>query len=75
VPNNVVESVKSKVRESHSIGDFGAAGFAGNDDLSLDAMESLGDNGDGHRLLVFACDGRKTFVLLAYAGVEAVGPR
>jgi hypothetical protein len=69
----VVDSVKSEVCKSRSI-DFGNLGFAGNDDLSLDARESLGDNGDGRRLFVFAHDGCEGFVLLAYSSVEAFGP-
>jgi hypothetical protein len=56
VPDGVVESVKSVFREFRSI-DIGDAGFIGNYDLSLDVRESLGDNGDGHRLLVSARDG------------------
>jgi hypothetical protein len=75
VPDGVVESVKSIVREFRSI-IFGDVGFTGNDDLSLDARESLGDNGDGCRLLVVARDSCIWFfVLLAYAGVEAISPR
>jgi hypothetical protein len=49
-------------------------GFAGDDDLSLNAREGFGDNGDRCRLVVFARDGRKGFVSLAYAGIEAFGP-
>jgi hypothetical protein len=50
-------------------------GLAGKEDLSLDAREGLGDDGDRCRFLVLAHDGRKWFVLLlAYTGVEAFGP-
>jgi hypothetical protein len=51
-------------------------GIAGNDGFPLDAWESLGENGDGCRLLLFAHDGCKGLflLLLAYASVEAFGP-
>jgi hypothetical protein len=47
-------------------------GIAGKEDLSLNAREGFGENGDGCRLLVFARDSCKGFVLLlVYASVEA----
>jgi hypothetical protein len=52
----MVKSVKSVVKEFCSI-DISDVGFIGNDDLSLDMRESLGDNGDGYRLLVSTHDG------------------
>jgi hypothetical protein len=49
--------------------------IAGNEDLSLNAREGLGEDGDRRRFLVFERDGRKWFVLLlAYASIEAFGP-
>jgi hypothetical protein len=75
MPDGVVESVKSIVCKFHSI-NFSDMGFTGNHNLSLDVWESLGDNGDRHRLLVFAHDTCIWFfVLLAYAGVEVVSLR
>jgi hypothetical protein len=53
---------------------IGDMGFTGDDDLSLDVRESLGDNGVRHRFLVFACDSHKRFVLLVHAGIEVFGP-
>jgi hypothetical protein len=49
-------------------------GIAGNDDFPLNAWESLGENGDRCRLPVFAHDGHKGFVLLAYYSIEAFSP-
>jgi hypothetical protein len=46
-------------------------GIVGDDGFHLDTQESLGDNGDGCRLLVFARNGCKGFVLLAYYSIEA----
>jgi hypothetical protein len=71
----MVESAKSVGLECRSIFVIVDGGFAGNDDLSLNVRESLWDNGDRCRLLVFARDGRKRFVLLAYTGIEAISPR
>jgi hypothetical protein len=55
---------------------FGNTGIAGKEDLSLNAREGFGDNGDRRRFLIFACDSRKRFVLLllllAYASIEAL---
>jgi hypothetical protein len=50
-------------------------GIAGKEDLSLDAGEGLGDNGDWCRFLVFAHDSHKWLLLLmlAYTGIEAFG--
>jgi hypothetical protein len=70
----VVESAKSICFELFSIFVILDGGFAGNDDLSLNAREGLGDNGDGRRLLVFARDGCEGFVLLVYSSIEAFGP-
>jgi hypothetical protein len=69
----VVKSAKSICFELLSIFVVLDGGFTGNDDLSLNAREGLGDNGDRCRFLVFVHDGRKGFVLLAYASVEAFG--
>jgi hypothetical protein len=44
-------------------------------DLPFSARRGFRDNGSGHRLLVFAHDSHKRFVLLAYTGVEAISPR
>jgi hypothetical protein len=47
-------------------------GIAGNDDLSLNVREGLGEDSDGCRLLVFAHDSCKGLVLLlAYTSIEA----
>jgi hypothetical protein len=51
----VIESVKSIVREFRSI-DMGDMGFAGNNNLSLDMRESLGDDGNRYRLVVSVRD-------------------
>jgi putative lipase involved disintegration of autophagic bodies len=54
---------------------IGNSGIAGKEDLSLNAREGFGENGDGCRLLVFAYDSCKGLVLLlAYASVEAFSP-
>jgi hypothetical protein len=51
---------------------IGDGGIAGKEDLSLNAREGFGENGDGHRLLVFACDSCKGLVLLlVYTSIEA----
>jgi hypothetical protein len=46
-------------------------GIAGNNGFPLNSWESIGDNGDRCRFLVFAHDGCKGLVLLlAYASIE-----
>jgi hypothetical protein len=70
----VVESLKCIVCVLHMTFIIGDIGIAGNEDFPLDAPESIGDNGDGCRLFVFAHDSRKGFVLLAYYSIEAFGP-
>jgi hypothetical protein len=48
--------------------------IAGDDSFPLDVQESLGDNGDGCRLLVLVYDSSKGLVLLlAYASIEVFG--
>jgi hypothetical protein len=73
--DDMVDIVKSIVHVIHPI-DFSKVVFAGNDNLSLNAREGLGENGNGCRLLVFAHDGHKGFILLllAYASIEVFGP-
>jgi hypothetical protein len=71
----VVESAKSICFELLSIFIVLDGGFTGNNDLPLNMREGLGDNGNGCRLLVFACDSCKGFVLLAYTSIEVFGPR
>jgi hypothetical protein len=73
VVDDVVESVKSIVCEICSI-NFSDLSSAYNDDLSLNARESLGDNSDGCRLLGFVYDGCKRFVMLVHASIEAFSP-
>jgi hypothetical protein len=71
----VVESLECKGCPFHLL--FGSTdmGIAGKEDLSLNAREGFGENGDGRRLLVFARDGSKGFVLLlVYTSVEAFSP-
>jgi hypothetical protein len=74
VPDGMVESAKGVFLEFLAVFIILDGGFTGNDDLSLNAREGLGENGDGCRFLVFARDGRKGFVLLAYISGEAFGP-
>jgi hypothetical protein len=50
-------------------------GIAIEEDLSLNVRESLGENGDGPRLLIFAYDSCKGLILLlVYTGIEAFSP-
>jgi hypothetical protein len=50
-------------------------GIVGKEDLSLNAREGLGENGDRYRLLVFARDSCKGLVFfLVYASIEAFSP-
>jgi hypothetical protein len=53
---------------------IGNIGIAGNNDFHLNVWESLGDDGGRHRLLVFAHNGYKGFVLLAYCSIDAFSP-
>jgi hypothetical protein len=52
VPDSIVESVESVVYKCYSIG-ISNIDFTGNDNFSLNARESLGDNSNYHRLLIF----------------------
>jgi hypothetical protein len=53
---------------------IGNSVIAGKEDLSLNVREGFGENGDRHRLLVFACDSCKGLVLLlAYTSIKAFG--
>jgi hypothetical protein len=69
----VVESAKSIVLKFLLIFIILDGGFTGNDNLSLNVREGLGDNSDGYRLLVFIYDSHKRFILLVYASIEAIG--
>jgi hypothetical protein len=68
----VVESLECKGCPFRLVFGIADTGIAGKEDLSLNAREGFGQNGDGRRLLVFARDGCKGLVLLlAYTSVEA----
>jgi hypothetical protein len=71
----MVESAKGICLKFSAVVVVRDGGFAGDDDLSLNAREGLGENGDRHSLLVFVRDSHKGFVLLlVYASAEAFSP-